>query len=198
MLDSTLAPERQNAGGPALVDRTIHWLKGRERNALIVAAALQILVLLAMIVARAAPLVFGETVLLRVVPVDPRDLFRGDYVILSYEFTRVPPTGIEGLPLMALQQRGEFQGRTVYVWLSPAADGRHMESTKCSIYPPPSGKYLRGTLADWGRLEFGIESYYVQEGKGRAYEQAMRNRRLSAEVALSADGTATLRGLRIE
>jgi len=36
-----------------------------------------------MIALHAAPLWFGETVLLKVEPVDPRGLMRGDYVILS-------------------------------------------------------------------------------------------------------------------
>ena len=43
---------------------------------------------LAMMVRPLMTLTTGETILLRVVPVDPRDLFRGDYVILSYEISR--------------------------------------------------------------------------------------------------------------
>ena len=31
----------------------------------------------------------GQEVLLKVQPVDPRDLFRGDYVVLRYDITRV-------------------------------------------------------------------------------------------------------------
>jgi uncharacterized membrane-anchored protein len=59
-------------------------------------------------------------------------------------------------------------------------------------------KSIRGTLLDRFRIEFGIESYFVQEGKGKEYEDAIRSRRLSAEVALTPDGHAALRGLRIE
>ena len=44
-----------------------------------------------MIALRAIPLLTGQTVLVKVVPVDPRELFRGDYVQLSYDFSRVPP-----------------------------------------------------------------------------------------------------------
>jgi uncharacterized membrane-anchored protein len=43
----------------------------------------QLVVLGGMIALHAAPLWFGETVLLKVEPVDPRGLMRGDYVILS-------------------------------------------------------------------------------------------------------------------
>jgi uncharacterized membrane-anchored protein len=34
----------------------------------------------------------GEEVLLKTLPVDPRDLFRGDYVILRYDVSRVDTT----------------------------------------------------------------------------------------------------------
>jgi hypothetical protein len=40
-----------------------------------------------MIVGRAAVLRDGREVLLKVEPVDPRDLLRGDYVILNYEIS---------------------------------------------------------------------------------------------------------------
>ena len=61
------------------------------------------------------PYVFGERIKLPVVPVDPRDLFRGDYVVLGYDFNningRVP----------ALADR-EAAGRDVYVALKPQGD----------------------------------------------------------------------------
>jgi uncharacterized membrane-anchored protein len=49
-----------------------------------------------------------------------------------------------------------------------------------------------------GRATYGIESYYVQEGTGHDYEQAVRSRRLWAEVALDGAGNPALRRLVIE
>jgi uncharacterized membrane-anchored protein len=49
-----------------------------------------------------------------------------------------------------------------------------------------------------GTLQFGIEAYYVQEGTGHRYEQAIRDRKLSAELAVTSGGQAALRALRIE
>jgi uncharacterized membrane-anchored protein len=63
----------------------------------VVPTALQLVILVGMIAVRAIPLVTGQIVLVKVQPVDPRDLFRGDYVILSYDFSRISPEGIEGL-----------------------------------------------------------------------------------------------------
>jgi len=179
---------------PQRLSRTVDWLKAREKPLVCLGVAFQMLVLVGMIATRAAPHLTGQTVLLRVVPVDPRDMFRGDYVILGYEFSR--PGRIPGLPTNAYGP--EWQGRTVYVTLAPEADGVHWRPDKYGLTPPTSGKYLRGTLGRGGRLEFGIESYYVQEGKGRMYEDAMRSRRLWAEVSVAPNGQAALRSLRIE
>ena len=145
-------------------------------------------------VMRSVPLLTGDTVLLRVVPVDPRDMFRGDYVTLSYDISRMPPGRIEGLPAKS----STAVGQTVYVTLVPEADGLHFRGAAVSAARPSSGKYIRGTVDGWNRISFGIESYYVQEGRGHAYEAAVRQGRLSAEVAIAPDGQAALRGLRVE
>jgi len=181
------------------------WTRTHQTPLLVAGVGFQLLVLVVMIGILAAPLAFGETVLLRVVPVDPRDLFRGDYVRLGYEISRVPAGGIEGLVETrgyAGHHRGKAAEQTVYVSLEPEADGRHYRAAKASTNRPPSGKYMRGKYKpDWqpgGQMVFGIESFYVPEGTGGAYVEAQRHRRLWAEVALAPWGQATLRGLRIE
>lgn len=196
---AAMQPESFQPVGTALPgrrwDHWFSWLKHRERGLLLAAAGLQVLVLLAMIAMRLAILARGDTVLLRVTPVDPRDLFRGDYVILSYEFSRVPPGGIQGL---SPNWSDEWRDRPVYVTLVPEDDGKHWRMGSVSVNRPASGKYIQGKVKNWGQLEFGIESYFVQEGQGLEYERAVRERRLSAEVALTPDGQAMLRGLKME
>ena len=175
------------------------WLKARERKVLLVTVAAQLLILVGMIALRAIPLVTGETVLVRVVPVDPRDLLRGDYVILSYDFSRVQPEKIEGL---SEAERGrtfrKLEGRTVYVPLVADSVPGHWRAGKVTVVRPASGPFLRGQIERYGSLKFGIESYFVQEGSGRRYEQAIRDRKLSAELAVTSSGQAALKGLRIE
>lgn len=180
------------------VDRIISTIKGHERLILLGTVAAQLIVLLAMIVLRVTPLVTGESILVRVEPVDPRDMFRGDYVILSYAFSRVPPQGVAGLPNPATMPQQSIAGKTVYVSLVPDADGKHWHAGQFTITPPGSGKYLRGTISEWGRIEYGIESYFVQEGQGHRYEEAVRSRKLSAEIAVTSEGQGVLKRLVIE
>jgi uncharacterized membrane-anchored protein len=144
------------------------------------------------------PLITGQTILIRVVPVDPRDLFRGDYVTLSYDFSRVPRQGIEGLAQGERAGWYKSEGRTVYAPLVRDSIPEHWRAAKVTVIKPASGPYLKGQIGRYGSLQFGIEAYYVQEGSGFRYEQAIRNRRLSAELAVTSSGQAALRGLRIE
>ena len=138
-----------------------------------------------MILGRTVPYAGAQTALLKVEPVDPRDLLRGDYVTLGYAISRTPP--------------GNYQaGQAVYVTLVPESNGRHYHAGEFLHGPPASGLFIRGTAQGNGRAAYGIESYYVQEGTGHDYEHAVRSRRLWAEVALARDGNAALRGLVIE
>ncbi len=156
-----------------------------DRLAVAAAVVLQLFVLVAMILGRTVPYLGARTVLLKVEPVDPRDLLRGDYVTLGYDISRTP--------------LGKYDaGQSVYVTLVPEADGRHHHAGEFLGEPPASGVFIRGTAQGNGRVTYGIESYYVQEGTGHDYEDAVRNRRLWAEVALDGRGNPALRRLVIE
>lgn len=180
------------------VDLGLEWLKARERKILLVTVIAQLAILLGMIALRAAPLVTGQTVLVRVEPVDPRDLFRGDYVILSYDFSRTSPEAIEGL---SAKERGiwkKLEGRPVYVTLVPDSNGVHHRAEKVTLVKPESGLFIKGHMERYGSMKFGIESYFVEEGTGRVYEQAIRDRKLTAELAVTSSGDAGLKRLHIE
>jgi uncharacterized membrane-anchored protein len=194
MPDPTLTVDAANRR----LDGIVAWIKGHERMILIVTVALQFVLLVSMIGVRSAPLLMGESILVRVQPVDPRDMFRGDFVTLSYQFSRVPATGIEGLSPVNNSRQEEWAGRTVYVTLGPEPDGKHWRAEHFSIFKPSGGKFLRGSIGRFGMIEYGIESYFVQEGQGKKYEEAIGSRRLSAEIVVNSDGNAALRRLVIE
>ncbi len=175
-----LAPSMADDVGP----RKLPLAPRFERIAIAAAVGLQLVLLVGMILGKTVPYLGARTVLLRVVPVDPRDFFRGDYVILSYDFTRL---GSDFNP-----------GETVYVPLVPDADGRHYHHGPISRNPPAAGLYIQGVAGSSWRATYGIESYYVQEKTGHDYEAAARSGTLWAEVALDAAGRARVKGLVIE
>lgn len=192
MSDFTTHQSNAELACVAWLDRGLAWIRNHERTVLICGIGFQLTVLAAMVAMPLTTLVTGDTLLLRVVPVDPRDLFRGDYVILSYDFSR-PESGI--IPRL---EAGKLQEQVVYAVLVPEVDGKHWRMSHYSLEKPVTGKFLRGRVNDWGRTEFGIESYFVQEGEGRMYEEAVRSGKLSAEVAVDGNGRAVLKRLVIE
>ena len=176
---------------------TWSWLQGYERILIAVAVAFQLIVLVAIILRATLPTLGSSTVLLRVVPVDPRDLMRGDFVILSYDINAIPGS-LQGPAAPTPVTVDALPGRDVYVTLVPEDDGRHYRAGAFLTEPPSSGRYIKGTVTGYHRASFGIEKFFVQEGKGHDYEQAVLRRKLSAEVALSASGAAALKRLVIE
>jgi uncharacterized membrane-anchored protein len=139
----------------------------------------------------------GERVLLRVVPVDPRDLFRGDYVNLGYDISRPIPEGSadSGFSTSHLER---IVGKTIYERLESEEDGKHWRGAGYSLEQPASGKFIRGSVESAWQVRYGIEAFYVEEGKGHDYEQAVRDHKLSAEVTIDSSGGAQLERLVIE
>ncbi len=178
LTDSEVGPIKASGGLLAFAPRF-------DRVAVAAAVLFQLFILVAMILGRTVPYLHAQTVLLRVEPVDPRDMFRGDYVTLGYAINRAPGRQFEA-------------GQSVYVTLVPDADGRHFRAGQFLAGPPTSGVFIRGTAQGNGWANFGIESFYVQEGTGHDYENAVQNRRLWAEVALDRHGNPALRRLVIE
>jgi len=182
---------------PAWLTRAVDWFAGHPLQVLTLGVVFQLLVLAAMMVQPLMTLATGDTILLRVAPVDPRDLFRGDYVILSYDISQPTRDGSVAAN-RSWDAQSHLAGQTIYTRLAPDADGKHWHADGYQLEPPTDGKFIRGTVANFGNVTYGIEQYFVQEGKGLEYEQAVRERKLSAEVALDRQGNAQLKGLVIE
>lgn len=144
----------------------------------------------------------GREIVVDVIPVDPRDIFRGDYVILGYAFSQATQ---ENKPLPA----GARQNGMIYLTLEP--DGTSWKAGAFSLERPdrvaPGAVVLKGRVdhvwprADGvpeGRVRFGIENYFVPEGTGREIETAVRDKKVKAVLAIGPDGTAALKALEVD
>ncbi len=123
----------------------------------------------------------GDEVVLQAVPVDPRDLLRGDYVVLAYEISTY---GAETFG----------PGDVVFVELEPR--GRVWEPIGVSTVRPGDGRTaIRGVVTSSGWIEFGIEAYFVPEGRGWEIETAAD---VEVVVSLAPDGRARIRHLLVD
>ncbi|MGH6642097.1 MAG: GDYXXLXY domain-containing protein [Bradyrhizobium sp.] len=176
----------------------------------ILAALLLCGLILAMIVPRAAILRNGQEVRLEVVPVDPRDLFRGDYVVLDYRIASVETPK---------DAKTEFtRGQKVFVTLRPDETGKARAVAIASERPAVSGAdiVILGTVNSVGAcpfnasgirdcksesrvtsVKYGLESYFVPQGEGRKIETTEKAR-LEVVAAVAPSGQAAIKRLLID
>lgn len=164
--------------------------------AAIIAASLQTAMLGYMVEGRASILRNGADIRLKTLPVDPRDLLRGDYVILSYAISTIPKSIVTGeVPKVNGRER-------LIVRLKPGTDGlwTATEASFGTLAPEEGSVLLRtqpfdyysvtdGVLPDSLFVSYGLERYYVPEGEGKVLEDARNQEELEVEARVSKDGT---------
>jgi uncharacterized membrane-anchored protein len=153
---------------------------------------------------RTSLLANGREVVLEVIPVDPRSLFRGDYVILGYDISRyklppgtTPPKRNDFFYVTLRKGEGDK-------WQSVAGSTEQPADVKPDevvirgrveyVYDPPKDE-PPGTMAN---LHYGIESFFVPEGTGRELEKMVGEKKISAVIAVDDGGTAAIKGLMSE
>lgn len=168
-------------------------------GAAILTALLQTGVLFAGIEKRAQILRNGQDIVVQTSRVDPRDLMRGDYVILGYDFSQIALSDVQG----AVEN---YEG-DIYVAVKKGTDGFwHMSRASVSAFTDLSSDevQIRGEtmypiwLQSGGnvRLRFGIERYYVPEGEGLALEGEITEDNITATIAVSQAGVAQIKALQ--
>jgi uncharacterized membrane-anchored protein len=183
----------------------IPWLKNRVWLALVIVALAQTGVLAGMVADRVRLLKTGREITLPIVPVDPRDFFRGEYVRLGYDIGRVPARLFDG-PL-------PDPNAAFYVTLERKPDGTWApirlsrtwteESSPDRIVLKSRALFGRlyantGTLNAVLQVRYGIESYFVPLGEGPRLEALARDKKLAARIAVDKGGNAAIKGLLID
>lgn len=133
----------------------------------------------------------GKEVLLKTIPVDPRDIVMGDYVILNYEISQFP---------RYKDYLFEYN-KPIYVKLDVNND--NIASIGKVSKEKPNGLFIKGTMGACqsvlpifrsGKcINYGIESYYVKEGEGRKLERDLANGAL-VKVSIDRYGKAKIKG----
>ncbi|MBA3348112.1 MAG: GDYXXLXY domain-containing protein [Actinobacteria bacterium] len=135
-----------------------------RRIALLVAVLAQLAVPLALAGFAAADLAFGREIRLVARPVDPLDIFRGNYVVLSYDISRL---GVAFEPT---------RGRRICARL-------HEENGVWNAgigvpEGPPDGTFICGRVTrvegdGFVQVEYGIETYFASAERAREIEREL-------------------------
>ncbi len=164
-----------------------------KRNLLLLVVGLQVLWIVAVSAVQETRLRTGTVIRLETRPVDPRDLLRGDFVILAYPVGTVAPS---------LFPDGKTPETTVgsKVWVRLGTTNGFHVARGASFAP------LRGTAAEPvmagtvkavrgdGAVDvaYGLERFYVREGTGNPHGK------LTVEASVSAAGDATIREVYVD
>jgi uncharacterized membrane-anchored protein len=171
---------------------------------MILVVVLQLLVLGYMAGEREWVLHRGEIIYLRTAPLDPVDPFRGNYVKLDYEFSRVPTNRVRG-SLSGKMEGRTSRGKLVYAVMKQTAGGV-ATLDYLSDEKPVDGLFLRGRVDRyWGNtgtipVRYGLEAFFAQPDKAKQMEELRRRGEiqvpLEMEVAVSGKGVSVMKGYR--
>lgn len=143
----------------------------------------------------------GRTVYLRTVPFDPRDYFRGDYVRLNYDISNIGKEYFrDGISVQPHCYYNRDRGKVVYAVLK--VDDSKLASLDYVTDIKPSGDklFIRGRVkyntSSSIIVAYGIEDFYVQQGKGGVLENRLSGVAIEMELAVGNGGIAVLKGYR--
>lgn len=168
----------------------------------------------------------GTAIELAVVPRDPRDLFKGEYSVLSYEFGRHDgPVGAEAWTAVpncgpARDSCYVAQGIPVYAELEGVEGDLHRMKRLAFAKPDPGIRYIKGETVSghlWkgsskspglkpcpdgevcfkGAVNFGIERFYGPQGEPAKVDRLPRDR-LKVRVRLDDEGRAQLDAILLD
>lgn len=115
----------------------------------------------------------APVILLKTRPVDPRDLLRGDYMVLGYDIAGIKVSGADA-------DASSGSGRQVWVVLEKRGEYHEAVSAAYDMPALKPGQVLVVGDQTYSGLQFGIERYFVPEGKGTP-----AFKRLEVEAAVS-------------
>lgn len=149
----------------------------------------------------------GIEVRLKVVPVDPRSLFMGNYMTLSYDISDVD---VRYVRASMLDPKDLPSGRTVYVILDttgPTAIVQGVSQFQPSVLKPGGvflksrvtrNRFARGGQSGGGTItvDYGISRYFIPEARQEEVNRMGRDN-IVAIASVSPDGQAMLKGIEV-
>ncbi|MDO4551850.1 MAG: GDYXXLXY domain-containing protein, partial [Planctomycetia bacterium] len=166
----------------------------------IFAISVQFIILLGMVYYHSQPFCSETEIVVRTRVVDPRDMFRGDYIILRYDFNFINSVEMENIK-EELRSEGKcdrlLRGSKIYtVMVKDEENPGLWRMDKMTLFRPTEGVFLTGIYEREGssHVNYGIGQFYVQEKKGRMYERA---KHLNVTVGITPDGRGGVKDVKI-
>jgi uncharacterized membrane-anchored protein len=162
----------------------------------------QVALLAMMVIDRMQILRDGAEVTLQTRPIDPRDIFRGDYVVLGYDISEVPAALLKDKP------SGSKRSVEVFVKLAPNREGVYQAVSahldRAAVKSPEV--LIRGRIPWYCNaahctslpIRYNLEKYFVPEGEGRQLEEFRNQRKMTVVAAVLPSGRAAIKRLLVD
>lgn len=133
----------------------------------------------------------AATILVKTVPVDPRDYLSGNYMTLRYEFSDV----------WRFQNSREILRNTAVgaeVFAVLKKEDQWFVPNYIAFKMPRIGKdeaVLKGRFSQFGSIEYGVEKYFISEDLGNVNT---RNRKVEVMLTVGDDATAMIKDVLVD
>lgn len=172
---------------------------------IIILNVLLTMALVAMIVVKQWTLSTGTLILLETKPIDPRSLFRGDYVRLNYAINQL------NLDKLAGDARFQKYDKVFVVLREDKPYWKPLSVHGLRHALKPGQVVIKGELIsiqdiheNIGKkpstilhIRYGIENYFVPEGEGRALERPKENEKIDMRIAVDKFGNAGIKAVLV-
>jgi uncharacterized membrane-anchored protein len=142
----------------------------------------------------------GREVTLKTTPIDPRSLFRGHYVRLNYNISRVNKTEWKGQ-----SEFTKLRGKTIYVEVTPTENGNAVVVAAHDTLPwPAAGNIVmranvKSTYSDRLFVRYGLERLYAPKSRAKALETDYARQAVQVVAAVDpATGEAAIKALIVK
>lgn len=169
----------------------------RRRTGFLVGILFELLAIFGLFVPYVLLTSSGTDVTLRTVPVDPRSVFRGDYVTLAYEVGA-------NIPFAQLADEKNELAPAAFVVLERKGDVYERVSVSRTQPSLKEGQVCLRGVNQWSFYEVGqpvtlifpdLAQYFVEENLGREFESARNAHRLLVNASVSPSCMAVLKGV---
>jgi uncharacterized membrane-anchored protein len=151
----------------------------------------------------------GIPVLLETQPIDPRSLFRGDYVRLNYTVSNLDLEVLSGDDdfsrhdkVYVVLEKGEryWEALAVYRHLPELADQQVALKGRVKYIQKSrwNSETKKSESANRIQVRYGIENYFVPEGEGRELERPPAGSKVEMLIAVDRFGEAGIKAVLID
>lgn len=149
----------------------------KQYISLILISVLILIIISSFIIYNKWPLMTGKKLVLATLPVDPFDPFRGQYMAINYDISRI--SEVEGF------KAGDY----VYVVLKKDGEGIWRKES-VSRSKPDSGDFIKGKVisadVNSARVEYGIEQFFFERNA------KLPTTNITVEVSVASSGRAKI------